>query len=148
MDEINYHGATIKFSLRHYLDGLMQERSNSIANALESRRSCTNTSIFYYYVFWPYVMKICCIHQYLGAKLRWSGIFIAFMAKAVPNTIFQSQGHYTHCFCNRYKYIKRVHRTPVIYTASGVWLWKAPWCTCGHFVTVEVWRKRLFFVTN
>ena len=29
-----------------YIDGLVQERRNSIANALELRLSCTNTSIW------------------------------------------------------------------------------------------------------
>ena len=31
-----------------YIDGLMQERSNSIADALELRLSCTNLSICVY----------------------------------------------------------------------------------------------------
>ena len=32
-----------------YIDGLVQERRNSIANALELRLSCTNQSIYGYY---------------------------------------------------------------------------------------------------
>ena len=31
--------------IRSYIDGLVQERRNSIANALELRLSCTNPSI-------------------------------------------------------------------------------------------------------
>ena len=33
-----------------YIDGLVQERRNSIANALELRLSCTNPSI------WPHII--------------------------------------------------------------------------------------------
>ena len=36
-----------------YIDGLMQERRNSIANALELRLSCTNPSISYLVWTWP-----------------------------------------------------------------------------------------------
>ena len=32
-------------TIKHYFDGLMQERLNSIANVLELRLSCTNPSI-------------------------------------------------------------------------------------------------------
>ena len=36
------------FIFRHDVDGLVQERRNSIANALELRLSCTNSSICLY----------------------------------------------------------------------------------------------------
>ena len=34
----------------HHIDGLVQERRNSIANALELRLSCTNPSILHMYI--------------------------------------------------------------------------------------------------
>ena len=34
-----------KWSIRRQIDGLVQERGNSIANALELRLSCTNPSM-------------------------------------------------------------------------------------------------------
>ena len=36
----------------NYIDGLVQERRNSIANALELRLSCTNSSIYKYIFCW------------------------------------------------------------------------------------------------
>ena len=36
-----------------YIDGLVQERCNSIANALELRTSCTNPSIYIFVRVWP-----------------------------------------------------------------------------------------------
>ena len=38
---------TYRLYIHVYIDGLVQERSNSIANALELRLSCTNPSIYY-----------------------------------------------------------------------------------------------------
>ena len=38
-------GTSGKWEVEHYIDGLVQERRNSIANALELRLSCTNPSI-------------------------------------------------------------------------------------------------------
>ena len=41
------------FVIKHYIDGLMQERRNSIANAPELRFRCTNTTIWTSEVFGP-----------------------------------------------------------------------------------------------
>ena len=38
-----------EFTDTYYIDGLVQERRNSIANALELRLSCTNSSIYMHY---------------------------------------------------------------------------------------------------
>ena len=40
--------ANVDPDLCHHMDGLMQERSNSTANALELRLSCINPSIWCY----------------------------------------------------------------------------------------------------
>ena len=41
-----FQDGAFKSKLMPYIDGLMQERCNSIANALELRLSCTNPSIW------------------------------------------------------------------------------------------------------
>ena len=40
--EACFYCALYKIDLKLYIDGLVQERRNSIANALELRLSCTN----------------------------------------------------------------------------------------------------------
>ena len=48
---LNYqHVIDIQYTtLQYYLDGLVQERPNSIVNALELRLSCTNPSLYTVY---------------------------------------------------------------------------------------------------
>ena len=43
---IEYFFGTHKCTARHYVDGLMQERRYSIANALQLRFSCINLSMY------------------------------------------------------------------------------------------------------
>ena len=45
MEIIIIYSKFTKLTISHHYDGLMQERRNSIANALELRLSCTNPSI-------------------------------------------------------------------------------------------------------
>ena len=44
------HGSTPGF-IEAYIDGLVQEKSNSSALAMELRLSCTNPSIYEWYIF-------------------------------------------------------------------------------------------------
>ena len=54
---------TILIQLRTHFDGLVHERRNSIANALESRLSCTNPSISYHEAvrFKTHMCYYCCV---------------------------------------------------------------------------------------
>ena len=61
-----------------YLDGLVQERRNSIANAIELRLSCTNLSIWYYH------MNIC-LHICIWLFWTLTGILGAMLPRCLSN---------------------------------------------------------------
>ena len=104
---------SFKYCCEHHTDGLVQERRNSIANALESRLSCTEPSI--------YGVHMC---QKLGVSVR---------LRASTGTFN------TACFYRRYPdhYIifitQRKHRQ---YCAPGTKCLLCPWyCRSEHTKT-------------
>ena len=75
---LSWEDATlVEYGVRGYIDGFVQERRNSIANALELRLSCTNLSI-------------CLVDRHC------TSIAIPWMTRMEENG-WKSDGH-KHCF--------------------------------------------------
>ena len=72
-----------------YIDGLMQERRNSIANALESRLSCTNLSTYYDGILpkGPYPPCLRMVDRALLAGYPWINFIVSTMTFPADGTL-------------------------------------------------------------
>ena len=122
--KMNFHvnGGTARFviqfsQIQYYIDGLMQERHNSIANAMELRLSCINPMICSTAVEGSH--KLC--HSNLNFCERLGGS----VSKVVGSLCARSMG-FSHC-------VRGTSSNPLITQSDISMTWVVSCCQCTHF---------------
>ena len=85
----NFHQILMEKKYLFHIDGLVQERCNSIAKALELHLSCTNPSIYNVFSYWLMTV-LCGPRQKVWSKTEWKLILgLSFWPCLVPSRYSQ-----------------------------------------------------------